>query len=105
MYASTVDITPPPKIPQVLPIPQILPSILPPPPLSPIPAPPTPSPHHHSPGEIPTTRSHSTGEKADFHGRKLFEDDYGVKQNTYGPHQILQWFLRNTIVSKLYRNA
>ena len=48
-----------------------------------------------------TTRSHSTGEKADFHGRKWFEDDYGVKQNINGPHPFCQWSLRTTIGSKL----
>ena len=70
MDASTVDMPPPPPLRQLLPLPQIIPVPLPPPPLPLIPAPYNSSPQRRSPGEIPTTRSHSTGEKADFHGRK-----------------------------------
>ena len=101
MDAYTVDMPPPTPLPGLLPLPQILPVPLPPPPLPLILSPHTPSPQRCSSGERPTTRSHSTGEKAGFHGIKLFEDDYGVKQNINGPHQFLQWFLRNTIGSKL----
>ena len=101
MDASTVGMPPPPPFPLLLPLPQIIPVPLPPSPLLIIPAPRTPSPQRRSPGERPTTRSHSTGEKADFHGRKWFEDHYGVKQNINGPHPFRQWFLRNTIGSKL----
>ena len=79
MDTYTVEMPPPPPLPRLLPLPQILPVPLPPPPLPLILAPRTPSPHSCSPGERPTTRSPSTGEKADFHGIKLFEDDCGVK--------------------------
>ena len=48
-------------------------------PLSLIPSPHTPSPQRCSSGVRPTTRSHSTGERAGFHGRKWIEDHYGVK--------------------------
>ena len=88
---STVDITPPPPLPRLLPLPRILPVTLPIPPLPPIPDLRTPSPHYHSPGERPTIRSHSTGEKADFHERKWFEEDYGIEQNRNGPHPFYQW--------------
>ena len=47
------------------------------------------------------TRSHSTGKKADCHGRKWFEEDYGVKQKINGPHPFCQWFLRTNVGSKL----
>ena len=79
MDASSVEMPPPPPLPRLLPLPQIIPVPLPPPPLPPIPAPRTPSPQRCSPGERPTTRSHSTGDKSDFYGRKWFEDNYGVK--------------------------
>ena len=101
MDASTVEMPPPPPLPGLLPLLQILPVPLPTPPLPLILSPRTPSPQRRSPGERPTTSSHSTGEKADCHGIKWFEDDYGVKQNTNGPHKFLQWFLRITIGSKL----
>ena len=90
MDASTVEMTPPPPLPRLLPHPQNLPVPLPPPPLPTIPALQNPSTQRRSPGEIPTTRSHSTCEKADFHGRKWFEDHYGVKQNINGPHPFCQ---------------
>ena len=47
------------------------------------------------------TRSHSTGEKSDCHGRKCFEYDYGVKQKINGTHPFRQWFLSTTIGSNL----
>ena len=78
MDASTVEMPSPPTLPLLLPLPQILPVPLPLPPLPLIPAPRTPSPKRRSPGERPTTRSHSTGERDYFHGRKWFEDSYGV---------------------------
>ena len=81
MDASTVEMPPPPPPPQLLPLPQNIPVSIPPPTLPPILAPCTTSPQRRYSGEIPTTRSHSTGEQGDFHGRKLFEDDYGVKQH------------------------
>ena len=65
MDAYTVEMPPPPPLTRLIPLPQILSVPLPPPPLPPIPAPSTPSPNCRSPGERPTTRSHSTGEKAD----------------------------------------
>ena len=101
MDASTVDMHPSHPLPRLLPLPKILPVPLPPPTLPTMPAPRTPSPQRRSPGERPMNRSHSTGEKADFHGRKWFEDDYGVKQNINFPHTFRQWFLRTTIDSKL----
>ena len=101
MDASTVDMSPPPPLPRLLPLPQILPVPLPPHPLPLIPAPYTPYPQRCSPGEIPTTRSHSTGEKDDCHGIKSFDDDYDIKQNINVTHPFLQWFLRTSIVSKL----
>ena len=101
MYTSTVEMPPPPQLPRLLLIPQILPVPLPPPPLPIISAPRTPFPHCSSPGEIPTTRSHSTGEKDCFHGIKWFEENCGVKQNINGHHLFLQWLLRTTIGSKL----
>ena len=80
---------------------KIIPVPLPPPPLPPIPAPHTTSTQRRSPGERPTIRSHSTGEKAACHDKKLFEDHHGVKKNINGPHPFRQWFLRTTIGSKL----
>ena len=71
MDASTTDMPPPPPLPRLIPLPQILPFPLPPTPLPLIPAPCTPSPHSLYPGEIPTTRSHSKGEKADCCGRNV----------------------------------
>ena len=44
------------------------------------------------------TRSHSTGDKAGFHGIKWFEDHY---KKINGPHPFRQWFLRNTLGSQL----
>ena len=82
MDASTVEMPPPPQLPRLLPLPQNLPVPLPPPTLPPIPDPRTPLPHRPYPREIPTSRSHSTGEKADCHGRKWVEDDYGVKKTS-----------------------
>ena len=41
--------------------------------------------------------SNSTGEKADCHGIKWFEDNYGVKKNINCPHPSRLWFLRNII--------
>ena len=101
MDASTVEIPPTPPLPQFIPIPIFIPVPLTPLPLHPIPAPHTLSPHPCSPGVIPTTRSHSTGEKSVSHGGKWFEDHYGVKQNINGPHPFRQWFLRTNIVSQL----
>ena len=74
---------------------------LPPPPWPPIPDPRTPSPHRYSPGEIPTTGSHSTGDKACFHGRKWFEDHHCFKQNINRPHPFHQWFLSTIIGSHI----
>ena len=90
MHAYTVDMPPPPQLHQLLPLLQIIPVSLPPPPLPLIPAPHTPSPHRRSPGERPMTRSHSKGEKYGRHGRKWFEDNYGVKQSINGPHPFRQ---------------
>ena len=101
MDVSTVEMPPIPPLPQLLPLPQILPITLPPPTLPHIPALHNPSPHCRLPVEITTTRLHSTGERADCHGRKWFEGNYGVKQNINGPHPFRQWFLRTTIGSKL----
>ena len=101
MDAYTVEMPPPPPLPRLLPIPQIIPVPLPPPPLLLIPAPRTPSPQRIPPGERPTTRSHSTGEKDDCHGRKWFEENYGVKQNINGTNPFRQWFLSTNIGSKL----
>ena len=78
MDAYTVEMPPPPTLSLLLPLPQILPVPLHPPTLPPIPDPHTPSPQSCAPGERPTTRSHSKGEKYDFHGRKWFDDHYGV---------------------------
>ena len=100
MDTYTVDMPPHPPLPQLLPLPQILPVPLPPPPLPLITALRTPSPQRRSPGEITTTRSNSKVEKYNFHGRKWFEDDYGVKQKINGTHPFHQWFLRTTIGSK-----
>ena len=58
MDSSTVEMTPPPPLPRLVPLPQILTVHLPPPPLPPIPSPRTPSPQRYSSGEISTTRSH-----------------------------------------------
>ena len=69
MDTSTVEMPPPPPLPQLLPLPQILPVPLPPPPLPLVPDPCTPLPQRRSPGERATTRSHSIGEKDGFHGR------------------------------------
>ena len=66
MDSYTVDMHPPHPIPRFLPVP--LPTL----PLPPIIAPHTPLPQSCSPGVRPMTRSHSTGEKDDFHGRKWF---------------------------------
>ena len=101
MDASTVEMHPPPPLTLLLPLPLFLPFPLPLPPLSIIPDSHNPLPHRRSPGERPTTRSHSICEKADCHGRKWFEDHYGVKQNINGPHPFRQLFLKNTIVSQL----
>ena len=101
MDASTLDIPPSPPLPRLLPFPIFLPVPLPPLPLHPIPAPRNPSSQCCSLRERPTTRSHSTREKAYFHGGKCFEDYCGVKKNINGPHPFCQWFLRTTIVSKL----
>ena len=72
MDASTVEMPPPPTLPRLLPLPRFIPVLLPPPPLPPTPDPRTPSPHRSSPGEIPTTRSHSIGEKDGCNGRNCF---------------------------------
>ena len=40
-------------------------------------------PNRNYPKVIPTTRSHSTGNKSDCNGRKWFEDCYGVKKNLF----------------------
>ena len=84
MYASTVFMPPPHPLPLFIPVP--LPNI----PLPPIPALLTSLPYCCSPGVRPTTRSHSTCEKANFHGRICFEYHYGVKQNINGPNPFLQ---------------
>ena len=68
MDASTVEMPSPPPLSRLLPLPQNFPVPLPPPLLPPIPALFTPSPQCRPPGKRPTTRSHSTGEKADFMG-------------------------------------
>ena len=47
------------------------------------------------------TRSNSTGDKADCHVIKWYEDHYGVKQKINGPYQFFQWLLRTTIGSQL----
>ena len=95
MDASTVEMPSPPPILRLLPL--TLPPLL----LTPIPYPHTPSPQIFSPGLRPNTRSHSTSEKSGFHGRKWFEDYYGVKKNINVPHPFLQWFLSTTIGSQL----
>ena len=84
MDESTVEMPPPPPIPRLPPLPQIIQGPLPPPPLTLIPAPHTPSPQRSFPRERPITRSHSTVEKANCHKRKWFEDNHSVKKN--------QWF-------------
>ena len=61
MNESTVDMTPPPPLPRLLPVP-----------IHPIPFPPIPAlrnllPQHCYPRERPTTRSHLTGEKNEEH--------------------------------------
>ena len=101
MDASTVEMPPPPTLPRLLPLPRFIPAPLPSTPLTSIPALRTPSPHRSSPGKITTTRSHSSGEKANCNGRKWFENHYGVKQNINGTHPFRQWFLRTSIVSQL----
>ena len=78
MDASTLEMPPHPPLPQILPLPQIIPVPLPPPTLLLIPDLCTPYPQRRSHGEIPTTRSHSTGAKVDFRGRKWFEEKYGI---------------------------
>ena len=50
MDTSNVDMTPPPPLPLLLPLPQIIPVPIPTTPLTPITAPHTPSPHLRSPG-------------------------------------------------------
>ena len=50
MDASTVEMSPPPPIPRLLPLPQIIPVPLPPPPLTIVPALRNPLPQHFSPG-------------------------------------------------------
>ena len=74
---------------------------IPPLPLSPIPAPRTPLPQCCSPGVRSTTISYSIGEKYDCHGGKWFEDHYGFKLNTNGPHLFQNWFLNITIGNQL----
>ena len=101
MYESTVEISPPSPLPHLLSLPQNIPVPLPTPPLPPILPPQTPLPHRYSPGEIPTTKSHSIGKKADFHGRKWFQDHCGVKQNIDGTHSFCKWLLMTDIDSKL----
>ena len=101
MDVSTMDMPPPPPIPQLLPLPQFIPVTLPPLAFPPIPAPRIPLPQRRFLGVRPMTRSHSTGEKEYCHGRKWFEDDYSVKHNIKGPHPFLQWFLRTTIGSHI----
>ena len=98
MDAYTVEMPPPPPLPQLLPLPKILPVPLHPPPLPLLIAPRTPLPQRLYPRERPTTSSHSTGDKYDFHGRKCFEKDYGVKKkNINGPHPFRQYsFLDET---------
>ena len=64
MDAPTLDMLPPPPVPRLIPVP------LPPLPLPPIPSPRTLSSRCHFHGVRPTTRPHSKGEKAGFHGRK-----------------------------------
>ena len=55
-----------------------------------IPSPLAPLPQNSFPGVIPTTRSHSTGEKSYCDGIKWFEYHYGVKENINGTHQLCQ---------------
>ena len=74
MDTSNVEMPTPPPLPRLLPLPKILTVPLPPPPLPLILDPRTPSSQRRSPGEIPTTRSHSTGEKADLHGRNVLRN-------------------------------
>ena len=83
------------------PLPRFLPVPLTPISLSPILALHTPSSQRFFLRGRPTTRSHSTGEKDYCHGRKWFEDHYGVKQNINGFHPFCQRFLRTTIGSQL----
>ena len=83
MYASTVEIPPPPPLPWLLPLCKNLPVSLPNHPLPPILALRTPFPQRCSPGERPMIRSHSTSEKSGFYGRKWFEDHYGVKKHQW----------------------
>ena len=97
MDVSTMDMPPPPPIPQLLPLPQFIPVTLPPLAFPPIPAPRTPLPQRRFLGVIPMTRSHSTGKKYYFNGRKWFDDHYDAKQNINGPHPFLKWFLMTTI--------
>ena len=65
MDSSTVKMSPPPILPLFLPV------SIPPLPLPPIPAPCTPSTQRRPPGVRHTTRSHSTGEKADLSWEKM----------------------------------
>ena len=97
MDASTVEMPPPPPLPQLIPV--LLPLIT----LPPIPDPINTFPHLIYPGVRPITRSYSTGDKYNCHGRKLFEEHYGVKLNINGPHPFRQWFLGTTISSQFTR--
>ena len=101
MDASTREIPTPLPLPRLIPLTRFLPVPLPTPPLPPIPDPFTQFPHSCYPGERTRTRSHSIGEKSNYHGRKWFEDHYCVKQNIHGPHPFRQYFLRTTIASQL----
>ena len=69
MDASTVEMPPPPPLPQNIPVP------LPPPIKPPKSTTRNQLPHRRSTEKIPTTRSHSTGDKSSFHGRNCFEGD------------------------------
>ena len=71
--SSTAEMPPSPPLTRFLPVP--IPPLL----LPPITAPCTPLLQHRSHVVRPTTRSPSTGEKADCRERKLFEYHYGVK--------------------------
>ena len=82
MDASTLEMPPPPPLPQFIPVP------LPPLKFTPIPDLHTLLTQNHYPGVRPTTRSCSTGEKTDCHGRKWFEDHYGVLKKNQFPSSI-----------------